>query len=280
MDYKLIALDIDGTLLNSKSELTRSTKQAIREAVAAGLKVCLVSGRRPRGMAAYAREIGLEHPLVGFNGGIVADPVSLLSLQSCTMPRAYLSQVLEHWQEAGIASFAYCDSLPLPDIYYSQEPSWPDMADYVLQEHDNIRRLSSLSRDLPYDPVRLMVGDSEENTVRAQDIALPLLNPEHHKTFFTKHYNGTWYFEIYPLQATKANGLRFLCQHFSITPDQIVAVGDHINDLDMIEYAGLGVAMGNAQGIVKEVANLTIGHHDEDGLAVFLRTLISKKQKT
>jgi len=190
------------------------------------------------------------------------------------MPRAYIRKVLQSWQEADIPCFAYCDSLPEADIYYSQEPSWPDMASYVLHEHSHIKRLSSLHTELPYDPVRVMVGDNEETTLRAQELALPLLDLSHLKSFFTKHYNGTWYFEIYPVQATKANGLRFLCQHFSITPEQVVAVGDHVNDLDMIEFAGLGVAMGNAQDEVKKVADLTIGHHDEDGLAVFIRSLL------
>jgi Cof subfamily protein (haloacid dehalogenase superfamily) len=277
MTYKLIALDIDGTLLNSRSQLTESTRHAVQAAVGAGYKVCLVSGRRPVSMAMYSREMGLTHPLIGYNGAVVADPVTLKSIRAATMKREHLAQILERWEEAGLTCFAYCDHLPGPDIYYSVPTSWPEMQAYVTQETSHLTRLGSLSHELPSDPLRLMVGDSEAQTTLAQELAEPLLDLSRFKTFHTRHYGGTWFYEVFASSVGKAVGLSFLCEYFGILPEQIIAVGDHVNDLDMIEFAGLGVAMGNSQQVVKDTADLTIGHHDEDGLAEFISGLAGGK---
>lgn len=273
MKYKLLALDIDGTLLDSKQELTPSTIEAIQLAVKQGIKVCLVSGRRPRAMAQYATRIGLPHPLVGFNGGIVADPLTFNPLRAVTIPREEMVDVLREYEKEHLCAFAYRSSATPPDVYYSVDSTWQDTQNYIQYEQSkgNICRLPALSKDMTFNPMRIMVGDSEAFATKAQDIAGPLLDPRRHTSFYTKHYTGTWYYEIYPVESTKSSGLRFLCEYFAIDQSEVVAVGDHFNDLDMIEFAGLGVAMGNAQLGVKEKADLVIGHHDEDGLALFIR---------
>lgn len=273
MKYRLLALDIDGTLLNSRQELTPSTIEAIQLAIKKGIKVCLVSGRRPRAMAQYAAKIGLTHPLVGFNGGIVADPLTFNTLRAVTIPREEMTEILQEYERENLCAFAYRSSATPPDVYYSVDSTWKDTQSYIQYEQSigNIFRLPALSKDMAFDPMRIMVGDSEVLATKAQDIAGPLLDANRHTSFYTKHYNGTWYYEIYPIKSTKSNGLRFLCEHFSIDQSEVVAVGDHFNDLDMIEFAGLGVAMGNAQAGVKEKADLVIGDHDEDGLATFIR---------
>lgn len=272
MSYKLLALDIDGTLLNSKSELTPGTILAVQNAVQAGLKVCLVSGRRPRGMSQYSQTIGLIHPLVGFNGGVVADATTLTPLRANTIPRQLVHDALGEYERQNLCAFAYRSSATPPDVYYSVAPTWPDSQYYVEFEQrlGNMHRLPTLWKHMNFDPLRIMVGGSEEESIVARELAAQHLDFSQLKYFHTKHYNGTWYYEIYPIQSTKSNGLRFLCDYFSCDQSEVVAVGDHVNDLDMIEFAGLGVAMGNAQPEVKDKADLIIGHHDEDGLAKFI----------
>lgn len=273
MKYKLLALDIDGTLLNSKQELTPSTIAAIQLAIRNDIKVCLVSGRRPRSIVPYVKTLGLVHPLVACNGGVVADPLTLKPLQAVTIPRDDVLAILHELEKEHICTFAYRSSATPPDVYYSLDSTWKHTQNYIEYEQSlgNTLRLPTLSKHMTFDPMRIMVGDSEERTAQAQKIASPLLDLNRHKSFYSRDYSGTWYYEIYPIEATKSNGLRFLCEYFSIDQSEVVAVGDHFNDLDMIEFAGLGVAMGNAQPGVKEKADLVIGHHDEDGLALFIR---------
>ena len=95
MDYRLLALDIDGTLLNSSKRLTDRTRQAVERAKEYGFIVSLVSGRRPRSMLRVAKELDLVDPMVAYHGGVIADPASLRSLHSVTVPRVTAERVID-----------------------------------------------------------------------------------------------------------------------------------------------------------------------------------------
>ncbi len=273
MDYRLLALDIDGTLLNSSKRLTDRTRQAVERAKEYGFIVSLVSGRRPRSMLRVAKELDLVDPMVAYHGGVIADPVSLCSLHSVTVRRPVSERVIAAWEQEEITTFTYCDSPTPPDVYYQLSTRGRPTGS-LDREGDNVRQVSSLIRDTNFEPLRLTASGDAADTQLALDIARPLIDPCEIRLLRTMDYDGKWHMELLPAAATKANGLRWLCQHYGITPEQTIAVGDHLNDLDMIEFAGLGVAMGNAQPEVKAVADLVIGHHDEDGLAVFIEELL------
>ncbi len=276
MDYRLLALDIDGTLLNSSKMLTDRTRKAVERAKEYGFIVSLVSGRRPRSMLSVAKELGLVDPMVAYHGGVIADPVSLRSLHSVTVPRPVSERVMAAWERAEITTYAYCDSPAPPDVYY-QLATRGRPTDSMEREGDNVWQVESLIRDTCFEPLRLAVGGDAAVTQLAIEIAQPLVDPCEIRLLRSMDYDGKWHMELLPAAATKASGLRWLCQHYGITPEQIIAVGDHLNDLDMIECAGLGVAMGNAQPEVKAVADLVIGHHDQDGLAVFIEELVARR---
>lgn len=277
MQCRLLALDIDGTLLNSRSELSARTAKAVREACAAGIKVCLVSGRRPRSMARISDQIGLDSPLVALNGGTITTPDTLQALHTIALERCKVEPIMRAWWNAGLTTFASRGIAHPPDIYYDLNPSIPQCQEYIEFEGDNIAKVDSLAESTDWDPLRLSVNDNEEQICHARSLAEPFLDAQHIRPLLSNHYDGSWYYELYPAQATKANGLRFLGEYFGIRPEEMVAVGDHINDLDMIEFAGLGVAMGNAQTAAKEIADLVIGHHDADGLAVFIEDYLLRE---
>lgn len=270
MQYKLLALDIDGTLLDSKGVLTPRTVAAVHAASRAGLRVCLVSRRRARSMAPFARELGISDPMVCFNGGMVALPDNLELLHVVRIPRQAVCPIISAWEAAGIPVLACSDATFAPDVYMSGSSNWPPLVQYVQYEGSNMRRLASLVDCTDWDPMRVQVTSDEETGLRAAAIAGPLADLSVLRVIFSRDYDGSWYYELYPVQATKSSGLKWLGERFGIRREEIVAVGDHVNDLDMIEYAGLGVAMGNAQPVVKDLADLIIGDHDEDGLAVFI----------
>ncbi len=281
MRCKLLALDIDGTLLNSQSQLTARTIAAVRAASATGTKVCLVSGRRARSMVPYARELGIHDPLVCYNGGSVVLPDTLCSLHAACIPRAAVLPIIQAWEDAGISTFAFRNTSQPPDVYYSGHSDWPPQLNYIAHEADNVRQVTSLVEEMDWDPLRVYMYHREPLTRQAVALAEPLLDQSSVRPIFTRHYDGSWFYELYSAQATKASGLQWLGQHFGVRREEIVAVGDHINDLDMISYAGLGVAMGNAQPEVKALADLVIGDHDQDGLADFIEaTLLGQQGKS
>ncbi len=276
MRYRLIALDIDGTLLNSRSELTPRVVAAVRLAQRAGMGVCLVSGRRPRAIAPVAQALGISFPMLAYNGGVIADPVTLVPLRVTTIPRQVAIIIIGRWHEAGLSALAYRSSVTPPDVYCVLEPTWPQTLGYLAREGENVARVNSPADDISFDPLRLMVADSWERTELARVVAQPLLDPAQFRVFHTQHYDSTWYYEVYP-PVSKADGLSYILERYGYEQREVVAVGDHLNDIDMLELAGLGVAMGNARAEVKSRADLVIGHHDEDGLAVLIERLVRGK---
>lgn len=274
MTYRLLALDIDGTLLDSRGKLSERVKEAVWAARDSGMHVCLVTGRRPRSTVSVCTALGLPGPIISFNGAVVADPVTLESLRVVSIPRDAVAGLLFKWHDQGLSAFAYRDSAIPPDVYYAVAPTWTRMVDYIAKEGANVARVPCLVRGTDWEPLRLVVGDNEERTRAACELARPYLDPAKTRTFHTRDYDGTWFYEIYPL-TSKADGLRFLCEYYGVDAGEVVAVGDHLNDLEMLELAGLGVAMGNAREEVKSRADLVIGHHDEDGLAVFIESLLA-----
>ena len=273
MDYQLIALDIDGTLLNSKGQLTPRVVRSVHRATEHGWRVCLVTGRRPRQSQPVAQALGITTPLVAFNGATITDPLTLKPLRSRYLEARVADSILRDWEEAGISAFTYRDTRHGPDVYYSHLPVWPQALAYIEVEGANMCRVESVATPRPWEPLRLMVMDDESIAKKAQRLADPHARADCTRTYLSQHYDRSWFFEVYPL-TSKADGLQFLCSHFGIAPEQVVAVGDNVNDLDMLSVAGLGVAMGNGTQQCKEAADLVIGHHDEDGLAHFLDELI------
>lgn len=275
MRYKLIALDIDGTLLDSKSVLTERTLRTIKSAERSGVRVCLVSGRSPRSVSQFAAQLSLNGPMVACNGGAIVDPETLEPFHAETIPRASITPVLQAWEAAGLSFYAYrCTATP-PDIYYCRPSTWEPEAAWLAAEGANVAKVDSILTNTDWEPLRIMFGHSAALVDQASQLAEPLLDHQKVRVFYSQ-YQETSYYEIYPITACKSNGLRFLADLNNITREEIIAVGDGLNDLDMLEYAGLGVAMGNAHPAVKEKADMVIGHHDEDGLAMFLQELLLK----
>ncbi len=273
MDYKLLALDIDGTLLNSQSRLTERTILAVHEAKQAGLRVCLASGRRARTMRPFAERLGIMDPLVSLNGGAVVRPDNLEVLHAFAMPKEDSDPIARVLQEADIAAFATRNSAAPPDVFYQMAQAsseWSHLSSYIESQGAGIRLVHSLADETDWDPLRIYVAGEQGTTQRAMRLVLPLIDQTKIRVLHTMQYDGTYFLEMLPVSATKANGLRFLGEFYGVKREEVIAVGDQINDLDMLEYAGLGVAMGNAQPEVKAKADLVIGHHDEDGLAAFI----------
>jgi Cof subfamily protein (haloacid dehalogenase superfamily) len=273
LNYRLLALDVDGTLLDSQGRLSPRMKVAVQAARRAGLLVCLVTGRRPRYAWPVYAALELDGPMVALNGAVISDPVTLETLRVLQIPREAVIELLYRWQEAGLSAFAYRHTITPPDVYFAVRPVWEPMARYIATEGENAVQVPCLVRDTDWSPLRLSVGDSEERTRFACELARPYIDGATLRTYHTKSYDATWYYEIYP-PTSKADGVRALCERYGVDASQVVAVGDQLNDVEMLELAGLGVAMGNAPSEVKARADLVIGHHDEDGLAVFVESLL------
>ena len=274
MKHRLLALDIDGTMLNSSSYLTARTKEAIKSLKSKGYQVTLVSGRRPMLMLDYARELEITAPIVSFNGALIYSAEEMQILERTAIPLYLVSELMVSWSNEDIGMRISTGALLGVQNYCVGKLSVKSnnlLPAQMANPDDDLRIDSSLAID--FDPMRLMVGGSFELTSRAKELAEEAISVGNLTVFHTQDYDGTWYFEILPSGVTKAKGLDTVCKLLGISMQETIAIGDQKNDIEMIKASGLGIAMGNAVAELKDVADAVIGHHDEDGLAAYLEQL-------
>lgn len=240
--YRLLALDMDGTLLNDEQIITPKTVEWIRKAVDAGVHVCLSTGRASQSAMPYAEQLGLKTPMIMVNGSEVwREPYELY--RRSLMDPALVQQMYDLAQEYDIWFWAY--SL---DVVYNRN-NWDG----------NIfgREWLKFGYSTEDDEIR------HKLLMRLQDLGgLEITN------------SSPQNFEINPLGVNKASGIREVCKLLGLEMEQVVAVGDSLNDLAAIQQAGLGVAMGNAQETVKQEADAVVASNNHDGIAEVIQKYI------
>ncbi len=269
MKYKIIVLDIDGTLTNSKKEITPRTKAALQAAMERGVTVVIASGRPTPGIRHIADAIELGKYggyVLSFNGGVITNYKTKEVIFEKTLPDGIVPLLYEESKKAGFAIVSYLDDVIItetPDNQYIDIEAYINKMQ-VVKVDDFVGTLRS--------PVTkcLMVGDPEKLVVEEERLKKKLgdrLNIYRSEPFFL---------EIMPQNIDKAYSLEKLLKYLNLTKEEMIACGDGFNDRSMIEYAGLGVAMCNAQPAVKEVADLVTLTNDEDGVALVVEDYLLK----
>ncbi|GIQ68443.1 HAD family phosphatase [Xylanibacillus composti] len=233
--YRLIALDMDGTLLNDNEEISEANKAAIRRATEAGIVVCLSTGRGMFSLRPYIEELELQAPLVTVNGGEIWRNPDELYEQHVMAAREIerLHQLaVDHdvWFWGYAAEGVYNRSNWTAAVY---EHTWLKFGYYT----EDSELLAFLRAEAE----------------RGGDFEITNSHPSN--------------LEINPAGVNKAAGLRSVCNMLGLQMEQVAAVGDSMNDWAMIREAGLGVAMGNAQQELKEAADWVTLSNEEDGVA-------------
>lgn len=259
---KLIALDMDGTLLNDKKELMQPQIDAIHKAVEAGVIVVLCTGRPLVGVKPFVKQLGFdtENEYIIVNNGCSTHSTKDWSLLD--------------WEELTTADIDYLNTFTNSD---EVQISLFDEEDYfVLAEKANARvELDAGLVGMTPQPIDLLEAKSGKHRFfeamfvgekEAIDVFEELHNPILSKRYSTVR-SQDYLLEILPDGASKASGLKKLADHLGILPEEIMAVGDANNDLEMIEFAGLGIAMGNANEQVKAIAQDITDTNENDGVA-------------
>lgn len=268
--YKIIALDMDGTLLTADKKVSERNKAAIKAAEAKGVKVVLASGRPLIGLKKYLEELDLlkdEDYVLSFNGGLVQNTktqeiVSKLPLKGSDFKYIYkISKELN----INIHAFSAKDGLITPKT--SQYTEYEAMMNGI---DVNIRDINEV--DDEEDIIKVMMIDPQE----ILDPAIEKLPPEVYEKY-SVFKSSPFFLEFTNKEVDKGLGLKKLGEYLGIKKEEIIACGDAGNDLSMIKYAGLGVAMGNATQEVKEAADFITTSNDEDGVANVIEKFIMIK---
>ena len=276
---RLLAIDIDGTLVNSRDELTVVTREALRRAYVAGLKIVLATGRRYSRALPLVEPLGLDVPLVTASGALIKHPLDHRTLFRAAFERGLLCDLLAVIERRGFEAVLYADSYHQGFDFYCErvDVTRPEMADYLALNPGCHRLWPTLMRDPP-DGVfaGFSTGTRDEMLALHDELQRELPGLLYTHVLRSPRYIGHMC-EIAPFGVTKWSGIQHVAGEWGIAPEEMCAVGDDVNDIPMIEAVGIGIAMGNAQPEVKAAADFIAPTHDEDGLAAIVELLLDGK---
>ena len=241
------------------------TRAAIAATRAAGIHVVLVTGRMFQAVRPYALEAGLDDPVVCYQGAVVAEPVSGRWLRHVPIPLELARETIAAVNEEGFALNCYVD-----DELYVAEVT-PEARRYADFQHLELHAVGDLLEWLDQAPTKLVVIEDPEVL---DDLKQRMLVRFDGRLYISKSL--PYFLEFASPDVTKAAGLDFLAERVGFSRDRTVAFGDGENDVELIDWAGYGVAVANAHDRVKEVADFVCPSVDEEGVAQVLEAFLAQ----
>lgn len=264
---KVLVLDLDGTLTNSEKKITQKTKEAIMQMQEKGHVVVLASGRPTPGVLPVAKELKLGENggyILSYNGAKIIECSSDEVVYQQTLPKDIVPELFEMAEELGIGLMTYGKEGAITNMH----------RDEYMELEARINSISLNPYENPAEHINFLVNKCLGTA--PIDIA-PEIEKKYARKFgkrISVSRSEPFFIELVPLGVDKAASLAKLCEVLGCTKDDMVACGDGFNDISMIEFAGLGVAMENAQEPVKEVADYITLSNDEDGVAHVIQKFI------
>ncbi|MDQ0232354.1 Cof-type HAD-IIB family hydrolase [Metabacillus malikii] len=282
---KLIAIDLDGTLLSSHIEISKENIQAIQKAQEQGHIVMICSGRAPEDIKTVLKQTPLTCPLAGSNGTMVVVDNELLSQVSLTENN--VRKVASILNDRKFPFKVYTND----GIYVIS--SWSDRMHVFLENNEEIRgNLSSneykFLTEQPKETNLTKVFDDIEDVLAVKDIAvqkffIPTIEGKMELISILEEIegisittSGPFNVEVMDVNGNKGNGVKVMAEHFSIPIENTIAIGDNFNDVPMMDVAGLSIAMGNADPDVKAIADVVTLSNNEHGVAHAIEKYVLK----
>lgn len=287
--YKLIAIDIDGTLLNSKGELTKRNAETIRRVTSKGVKVVLTSGRVTNSVRVIANMINADNYMICDNGASIYDIQKEKRVFAKYIDKGTVLKILDFCLENNIYYMIFTtkeiivkDLKHMALAFYrqrhnvkSEESGISEIRygarEYVQKITDDFVRIIVCDQDRPiynaiinklkrYDDIEIMASPHVTRKVIKDDNATIMLD-----------YS---YAELLPKGVNKWFAISKLIEKLDIKREEVIAIGDNFNDIEMIKNAGLGVAVNNGSPVAKEVARIVAPSNDQDGVAMLLEQYV------
>ncbi len=267
--YKLLALDIDGTLLNSRDKITDKTKEYIKKASSKGVKVIICSGRTLYGILDVAKELELEKIggyILALNGGTFFDYENNKLIYELPLSKEEVIDIYNYSKEKDLPMFTFNN-----DVLTTPSEVLANM-EYIRKRNKNkidlrVNFIERLDFNVPkivfYGDKEVLEKMEKEAQERFSNISVFRSEP-HLLEFCSKDVH-------------KGKGIEKLIKILGIKKEEVIAVGDGYNDLTMIEFAGLGVAMGNSGQSLKDIADYVTKSNDDDGICDVIEKFILNK---
>ena len=251
-NIKLVALDIDGTLLDDNLEISVRTKKTIEDLISRKIYVALVTGRTFRAAEFIRKKLGVEMPIIAYNGGKVVIPPKG-EVFGRKIPLTEAIKVIKYGEERDLYVKVYID-----DVLYIKEPDAKSLA-FSSSNNINYKVVGKLSENI-YEDVNMVIVYYEYDIHGVIDEKLNDIDV----TITTSVSNSI---DVIPKGVSKAKGLKIVADYLGIGRDAILAIGNSLNDLEMLQYAGIGIAMKNSDlGLLREWNNVSEYTNNEEGV--------------
>lgn len=268
MEYKLVAIDMDGTLLNSKNEVSQRTKEAIIKAKEKGVHIVLATGRILKSALHYSQALGLKNPIVASNGGIMVDENRNVIYKN-PMEKGAIRDLVNMAKEDDVYCHFYDESK-----FYSAKIVQEFLKFYnegnselqiEIEKFDDIDEMI-LNEDLNI--YKFLFIDNDLDKLQRFRERISILNNINISSSWSNNI------EAVAMNVSKGQALKELCRKLDISPKEVIAIGDSENDLSMLNFAGLGVAMENASDKIKKQVDYITDLNDNDGVAKVIEKFI------
>jgi Cof subfamily protein (haloacid dehalogenase superfamily) len=268
--YRLVCIDMDGTLLNSRKQISEKTKVSLRKAHERGVRIVLSTGRTYADAEYYADLIGIRAPIISANGAYIRDKEQHTLIYQSLLGEKLALKILEVCNRYHVVPNFYTPDreyygsiflIMMWKLFYLTnriKRSKKAVARKYVAGYRQLKKVIEKERDHTVKCVIIDFNQEKMSKIRNELSRIPELEvASSGADNIELNYKGT----------SKGKGVEILARYYNLEKDEIIAIGDNENDLSMIEYAGLGVAMGNALDVVKEKADYITDTNDNDGVA-------------
>jgi HAD superfamily hydrolase (TIGR01484 family) len=284
MPFRLVAVDVDGTLLRRDGTFSARTRAALATALARGAALAVATGRRRRTALPITRQLDLPHFLVASQGAVTWDGDEIIA--HAHLPRESARRALDIVTGRGMGAVMFANAAQPEAIWFAGE--WranERLIAYAARDPDLIREVvdrPTLDEALAHDPIQLIVFDTMERLEALNEAltghAPPAPTPDPpaqdaalwRVIFSRNQFTAGGAVEIVGPDTSKAAALEQLCRRVGCAPRDVIAFGDQVNDLEMLRFAGLGVCMANGTDEAKSAADRVCASNEDDGIALML----------
>lgn len=262
--YKMIAIDLDDTLMNDHFEITRENKEALNRAKFAGVRLCMVTGRNYTGAKFFLQEAGFQDLMSCVNGAYIVDPQTDKILNQFTIPGPVCSGILEDIESMGIHVNLYHEHRAVSSEQNRYTDYYRDLTGVALEP---VGKLSDYA--IKVSVGKLLLMDEPEKLKEIQKVLRIKYRDIIGLTFSKPNH-----LEVNSIFASKGAAVKTIAEFYGIAREEIIAIGNDENDVSMLQYAGLGAAMGNSPESVKKEADIVTRTNNENGVAHIINTYL------
>lgn len=278
LKYKMLVTDMDYTLLNKEKKISERNREAVKKAIEKGVHIIVATGRIYTSARIYARLLGVRAPIIASNGAIIREAVfnnpkdTENAIYKDTLNVGTIKKMIEISHKYGLSCHFFTEDTIYAEKLVNVSLRYTEWNKY-LGEEDKVKIIiaDDMEKTLVQDKMEILKGvvvdnDSEKIQSFRNEIE------ETGIVSVTQSMNNN--LEVMNKGVTKGSAVKILAQMYGIDREEIIAIGDNENDMSMIEYAGLGIAMGNAEESLKNVADYITGDYQEDGVAEAIEKFI------